>query len=160
MPGEKLVRPHAWIMVRALFVAGHSEVIVDETNLDVESINFWKCERSKRTPRIGGEKYPDLLSVDKVRDNVHEKRVERLKIGNLDRCVADELQADVIAWKRHVIVFTTPWEECVLRANKLRNYNQRTTLVDYLEVLRSWDPRFIQDDGILDKKAGETHEFI
>lgn len=129
MPGDKLVRLHAWVMVRALFVAGHQQVILDETNLSCSDLSSWRCMRKNTTPIAGGEDYPPLLAVDQNK-----------------MLSAEELQGDVIAWKRHIVVFRTAWKDCVQRANdpELDDYNQRETLVGFIRSLKEWDPRFVE----------------
>lgn len=45
--GEQLVRVHASIMVRALFMAGHNHIILDECNTKREERGYWIHEGSR-----------------------------------------------------------------------------------------------------------------
>jgi hypothetical protein len=150
MPGENLIRPYAWVMVRALFVAGHQDVIIDETNLDEEAIGFWACNYKAITASRGGSDYPALLEVDEIEH----------KIAKSPRKVAYELQGDIIAWRRHVVVFRTSFRECEKRAKKLNNYNQRSELIKHirwLEKVKKWNADFITSYKFAD---GERVQFV
>ena len=59
---------------------------------------------------------------------------------------AEELQGDVIAWKRHIFVLRTKWQECMRRAHalELQDYNQHETLIGYIRSQKKWDPRFVE----------------
>ena len=46
-PGEHLIRSHALIMVRSLFMAGHNCVILDECNASINARLDWIDEGSK-----------------------------------------------------------------------------------------------------------------
>lgn len=48
-PGEKIVWTHAWYMVRSLFLAGHSRVILDATNTTRSRREDWDCSTDWRT---------------------------------------------------------------------------------------------------------------
>ena len=151
MPGDKLIGPYAWVMVRALFVAGHQNVIVDDTNLDKGAIGSWACGVKTTTPHYGGRDYPPLLAVDMVGNETAKSEAD----------LADELQGDIIAWKRHVAVFSTSLAECESRAEMLRDYNQRSTLIKFIRLIgdtMKWSPDFIREPGLL--APGETYEFV
>jgi hypothetical protein len=154
MPGDALVRSYAWIMVRALFVAGHTDVIIDETNLDNEAIRFWACNVKCGTPRKGGGKYPALLPIDMIGDTRTESKRGS---ATFEDDLADELQGDIIAWKRHVVVFTTSLKKCEDRAKKLIDYNQRSTLIGYIRRLK-WAHRFVENVNL--EETGESYEYV
>lgn len=161
MPCEKLIHPYAWIMVRALFIAGHREVIIDETNLTLESIGEWRCNATGTTPSTGGRHYQSLLAVDKSRDEVASNLQDTMDSAEFETWVANELQGDVIAWKRHVVIFRTPFDVCEQRIAQLKNYNQRTSLLNYFHYIRfvlKWNPNFVENLHL--DKDGETYEFV
>lgn len=151
-------------MVRALFVAGHRDVILDETNLYPEDLRFWTCSAKTSTPTDGGNNYPALLAADEMDHAATAIKGATIRPGHAEADIADELQGDVIAWKRHVIVFRTSLDECERRAATaadLMNYNQRCTLLGYIRTLKHpdpWKPEFVQDPTLLGPE--DSYDFV
>lgn len=133
MPGENLIHSYAWIMVRALFLAGHQNVIIDDTNPFEQNIDYWRCGVAATTPTEGGSAYPPLLPVDKIDDEVTKTQQSKATVEDFEKYLAAELQGDVIAWRRCIVHFRVKLDECVTRASELRNYNQRVELIKFIE---------------------------
>lgn len=129
LPGEPLVHAHLRTMVKALFIAGHRDVILDEAILDKSHLDLWRCYSTGATEQAGGDEYRALLSVD------------------LDgRVTDDDLQGDVIAWRRSLVVIPTPAHECLRRTKDLAGYNQRKSLREHIERCDGIRKRFTKRD--------------
>ena len=123
LPADHLVTGYARLMVRALFVAGHDAVILDELNATRRERSFWHCARAGWTPTGDGD-YPELLPWD-----------QNVPLQD------EQLHGDVVAWRRRFVVFDTPVEECLRRADELGGYNQLRSLKQYIRRLAgAWEP--------------------